>query len=190
MEMVRKKEVTIIRPATLEDLKYINSLSNKESKAIGFIPKTAYEAAVIGKKPSVHRWSDTCNDKIFICEENEDLVGFVMMSYGRAAKVNQICIQSDARLIERGRALLSEALAHGESRGIIDFGCGCADDLESNRFWQAMGWNKIGTRKGISHKNTWKESSKRLVNIYRFQLYSLLYPARNSIGEISQHNED
>lgn len=162
-----------IRPATIEDMKYITSLANKEGKAIGFIPKVAYESAINGKKPSIHRWSDTCNDKIWICEENGDPVGFVMMSYGNVAKVNQICIQEDARLIERGKVLLNTAIQHGENKGILDFSCGCADDLESNKFWTAMKWKKIYQRKGIHFSNTYKESSNRIVNIYRFQIASL-----------------
>ena len=32
---------------------------------------------------------------------------------------------------------------------------------------------RVGERKGISHKNTWKESSKRKINIYRYQTSSL-----------------
>jgi hypothetical protein len=163
-----------IKLATMEDLKYITSLANKESKAIGFIPKIAYESAINGKKPSIHRWSDTCNDKIFMCEENNEAVGFVMMSYGRIAKVNQICIQEDARLIERGKALLDTAIKVGEQKNILDFGCGCANDLESNLFWNAMGWDKIGERKGIHFSNTWKEQSNRTVNLYRYQLCTLL----------------
>lgn len=164
---------TVVRPATLEDMTYITSLANKESKALGFIPKTAYEAAINGVKPSKHRWSDTCNDRIFMCEENGDPVGYVMMSYGQRAKVNQICIQSDARLIERGKKLLQAGIDHAALKGISDFGCGCADDLESNIFWRAMGWQKIGQRRGIHRTNTYKESSDRLVNLYIYQTNSL-----------------
>lgn len=162
----------MIRSAVLSDINYIVSLANKESFCLGFIPKMAYEAAITGIKTG-KRWSNTCNDKLFVCEENGDLVGFVMFSYGNPAKCNQICIQEDARLIERGKALLSAAISHGNLRGIDDFACGCADDLPSNFFWKTMGWVKVGERKGISHKNTWKESSKRLVNIYRYQTNSL-----------------
>jgi hypothetical protein len=162
----------MIRLATLLDIPYIVSLSKKESLCLGFIPKTAYEAAINSFKGG-KRWSNTCNDKLFVCEENGDLVGFVMFSYGNPSKCNQICIQEDARLIERGQALLSAAIAHGNLRGIEDFACGCADDLPSNFFWGRMGWVKVGERKGISHKNTWKETSKRVVNIYRYQTSSL-----------------
>jgi hypothetical protein len=162
----------MIRRATIEDLPYIVSLANKESFCLGFIPKMAYESAITGIKKG-KRWSDTCNDKLFVCVENNDLVGFVMFSYGNPSKCNQICIQEDARLISRGQALLSSAIAHGNLNGIEDFACGCADDLSSNFFWKQMGWIKVGERFGISHKNTWKETSKRKINIYRYQTNSL-----------------
>ena len=58
-------------------------------------------------------------------------------------------------------------------RGIEDFACGCADDLASNFFWARMGWEKAGERFGISYKNTWKQTSKRIINLYRYQTSSL-----------------
>lgn len=163
----------MIRLAKLEDVPYIVDLAKKESLSLGFIPKPAYSAAITGVKTG-KRWSTTCNDKIFVCEENNTLVGFVMFSYGKVAKCNQIAIQTDARLFERGRDLLSAAISHGNLRGIYDFACGCADDLPSNMFWQQMGWVKFGQRFGISYKNTWKQTSKRVVNLYQHQSYGLL----------------
>lgn len=176
----------MIRTAKIEDVPYIVSLANKESLSIGFIPKMAYAAAITGHKTG-KRWSTTCNDKIFVCEENNDLVGFVMFSYGKISKCNQIAIQSDARLIERGKALLSASITHGNLVGREDFACGCADDLASNFFWKQMGWIKVGERFGISHKNTWKESSKRKINIYRFQTNSLF---TNDFGMILPKNNE
>jgi len=163
-----------VRLAELNDLKYIHSLSKIESNALGFIPNTAYEAAITGEKTG-KRWSNTCNDKLWLCEENGDKVGFLLMSFGRWSKVNQIAIQEDARRIERGKALIDAGMKHGQSRGIQDFACGCADDLASNQFWKGVGWKQLGDRKGISHKNTWKETSKRKVNIYHFQQNSLFF---------------
>jgi|TARA_Y100000015_G_scaffold42869_1_gene51283 hypothetical protein len=161
-----------VRLATLKDLPYINDLSKKESHAIGFIPKTAYEAAITGEKHG-DRWSKTCNDKLWVCEENTDLVGFLLMSFGHQAKVNQIAIQEDARLIERGKALLDQGMTHGLSKRRWNFVCGCADDLPSNMFWEGVGWEKVSQRNGISHRNTWKQTSKRKVNIYIKTNYSL-----------------
>lgn len=159
--------MTIIRRANLSDLIYITSLANKEGHAIGFIPKPAYEAAITGLK-SGHRWSLTCNDKLWIAEENGDDVGFLLASFGNIVKVNQICIQEDARKIERGKLLLEALQNYSTEIGKYNFGCGCADDLESNLFWKAMGWNFVSQRKGIHFSNTWKQSSDRLVNLYRY----------------------
>jgi ribosomal protein S18 acetylase RimI-like enzyme len=163
----------IVRLAEINDLLYIVDLSKKESKSIGFIPKMAYESAITGVKKG-KRWSDVCNDKIWVCENNSDLVGFCLSSFGtgigadRRGKIAQICIQEDARQISRGRHLLAHVIIHGESIGCRSMGCGCADDLDSNFFWKAMGWKLVSQRKGISHTNTWKQTSDRVVNIYHY----------------------
>ncbi len=160
-----------VRLAKIEDVKYIISLANKESNSVGFIPKMAYEAAITGIKTG-KRWSNVCNDMLWVCENNNDLVGFVLASFGnfrsdsQRGKIAQICIQEDARKIQRGKYLLDAVLFHAIKIGCLNFGCGCADDLESNIFWQAMGWELVGTRKGIGHKNTWVQTSKRTINIY------------------------
>jgi len=75
----------LIRLATVLDVPYIISLSKKENFCLGFIPKMAYEAAITGIKTG-KRWSNTCNDRLFVCVENNDLVGFALFSYGNPAK--------------------------------------------------------------------------------------------------------
>jgi hypothetical protein len=170
---MEKENEDYIRFAEIGDLQYIVDLSKKENRSLGFIPKMAYESAITGVKKG-KRWSDVCNDRIFVCSNNGDLVGFCLASFGRPfsnprkGKIAQICIQQDAREIERGRALLSYVLAYGSTIQCFDFGCGCADDLDSNFFWAAMGWNKFGQRKGISFLNTWKQTSDRVINLYEF----------------------
>lgn len=162
----------------ISDIPYIVDLCKKETHSIGFIPKMAYESAITGIKTG-KRWSDICKDKLWVCDCNGDLVGFVLASFGRDSfarrigKIAQICLQTDARMMMRGRLLLDAAVEYGKGVGTFRWGCGCADDLESNLFWQCMGWTKIGERKGISHMNTWKQTSDRKVNIYRFDLMDL-----------------
>tara|TARA_R110000796_G_scaffold38918_1_gene97523 strand:+ start:278 stop:820 length:543 start_codon:yes stop_codon:yes gene_type:complete len=173
-------DVGNVRFAVIKDLKYIESLSNKETKAIGFIPKIAYEAAITGIKTG-KRWSNVCNDRLFIIEVNDDLVGFCLASFGAAnknirhGKIAQICLQEDARKIMRGRKLLDAVIEHGYSLYTVGWTCGCADDLESNVFWAAMGWIKVAERKGISHKNTWKQTSKRKINIYKYDIHDMFH---------------
>jgi len=172
-------ETTIVREALIKDLKYVVSLSKKESFSLGFIPKMAYESAITGEKTG-KRWSKVCNDKLFVCSCNNELVGFCLASFGkinsiyRVGKIAQICLQEDARKLERGRLLLNAILKWGKLVKTYAFNAGCADDLESNLFWKAMGWIKVGQRFGISHKNTWIQTSKRKVNIYSYDPHSFL----------------
>jgi len=164
----------VIRFAEIKDVPYVVDLSKKESFSLGFIPKMAYTSAITGIKTG-KRWSPVCNDKMWVCECNGDLVGFVLASFGRInakeriGKVAQICLQTDARKLERGKMLLNAVLEYGKSINVSAFSCGCAHDLDSNMFWSAMGWEKIGERMGISCKNTWKQTSDRVVNIYKSQ---------------------
>lgn len=173
LSIIRNADGDLVRFAVAGDLPYILDLSRKEAGSLGFIPKMAYEAAITGIKTG-KRWSDACYDRLWVCENNGDLVGFVLASFGnsmsrhRRGKIAQICIQSDARKFERGRHLLSNVIGHGAKVGCHEFGCGCAEDLESNMFWRAMGWESVGQRFGISHMNTWKQTSKRKVNLYHF----------------------
>jgi hypothetical protein len=158
-----------VRPATLEDLMYIEHLSKKESKALGFIPKARYEAAITGVRAKEEE-CPSCNDAIFVCLENGQHVGYVMGSIwriGKTAKIHQIVIQEDARLIERGKILLLSFINKRIQQGVYDFSCGCADDLDSNYFWSSVGWQVVGRRKGIYY-GTSKQTSGRDINIYRY----------------------
>jgi len=166
-----KEKENEVRFANLKDLPYIVNLSKRENSSLGFIPKVAYEAAITGIKKG-KRWSDVCNDRLFVILANGDLVGFCLASFGnpftktRRGKIAQICLQEDARKVSRGKMLLDCVRAYGATIGCCNFKCGCADDLESNFFWLSVGWNKIYQRQGISHKNTWLETSDRKINIY------------------------
>lgn len=171
-------ELGTVRFATMKDIPYIIDLSKKENQSIGFIPKMAYESAITGIKTG-RRWSDVCNDKMWVIECSGDLVGFCLASFGRIGmnlkmgKIAQICLQTDARLMDRGRVLLDSVIEYGKAVGTLRWSCGCADDLPSNLFWQCMGWIKVADRKGISHNNTWKQTSKRTVNIYRLDPFDM-----------------
>ena len=171
-------DLGIIRFAKLSDINYIIDLSKKESMSLGFIPKMAYESAITGIKKG-DRWSDVCNDKLFVIECNNQLVGFCLASFGRIGgigklgKIAQICLQTDARLMQRGKLLLDNVVEYGKTVGTFRWSCGCADDLPSNLSWQTMGWIKLTERFGISHKNTWKQTSKRKINVYRLDPFDI-----------------
>lgn len=179
-------DLGVVRFAEESDLQYIISLSKIENHSLGFIPKMAYEASITGIKTG-KRWSNVCNDKLFVIVCNGDLVGFCLASFGipnaisKKGKIAQICLQSDARKIMRGRKLLDTVVEYGASIGTMAFSAGCADDLESNIFWKCMGWICIAQRFGISHKNTWKQTSKRVINIYRFDKSDMLLKLQDEV---------
>jgi len=178
LEKENNIDLGTVRLAVLKDLPYVLDLSKKETFSIGFIPKMAYEAAITGIKTG-DRWSNVCNDKLFVIECNDTLVGFCLASFGQCnsimkmGKIAQIVLQVDARLVSRGRILLNAVIESGKKVWTNRWQCGCADDLPSNLFWQAMGWVKVGDRFGISHTNTWKQTSRRKVNCYRYDPFDL-----------------
>jgi GNAT superfamily N-acetyltransferase len=176
LEEKRGKErsmATEVRLATLDDLKYVEHLSRIESFSIGFVPKPAYEAAITGLKAG-KRWSPVCNDRLFVATDNDDYVGFVLASFGDKARVTQIAIQEDARLLERGALLLEAVTDEGARRQCEITHAGCAADLPSNSFWEAMGFRNVGVRKGIHFES--KLSSNRDVNLWQRTKHQLWLP--------------
>lgn len=148
--------------ATIPDIKYIDWLRGKESEAIGFIPKIRYEMEITGER----------GGDIILAKENNDLVGFAYITYGPplSAKIQQIAIQEDARRMIRATALVDEIATRARMRGCAEVGCRCAEDLESNEFWKALGFEQVSEGRGKSVYSRGKAKigkRNRLINIYR-----------------------
>ena len=115
-----------IRPASLADIIYIDSLRKQESEAIGFIPKVRYEMEIDGRR----------SGSILICFENNDPVGFIYATHNRAGvtHIQQVAIQRDSRRLLRGKALVDAVTRPSDYL----LSCRCAADLESTDFWRAL----------------------------------------------------
>lgn len=122
-----------IRRATEADLKFIDDLRRKESEAVGFIPLERYRMEMDGRR----------NGRLWVAEENADLVGFAYCTYGDVGHIQQIAIRSDARLEERASALVIAHDMESVRRGLSESGCRVADDLEATRFWEALGFRGV-----------------------------------------------
>ena len=124
-------ETRIVR-ATLEDLKYLDALRKKNGEAVGFIPMQRYEMEVNGER----------HGSIYLSWDNGDPTGFVYATHsGRGTThIQQIAVQEDARRMERASALLEAATADGEKRMSWLTSLRCADDLDANEFWAALGF--------------------------------------------------
>ena len=106
---------------------------------------------------------------ILLCEVNLEPVGFCFCaprSSSQYGRIYQLAVQSDARRYQYGTFLADTAHAL-----ICKNGSGttlrCREDLPSNFFWKAIGWDLIGvipagSGVGDSPRTTRKALNKRL----------------------------
>jgi GNAT superfamily N-acetyltransferase len=129
----------IIRTAISKDQNYIDKQQKENSFAVGFIQKTIWDKYVFGGQR---------NFVVFICEKNGDQVGYVLLTPGKKvgdyAKIQQIVIQQDARRLEYGTLLIDAVREFCEEIGRIGTTLRCRKDLESNKFWEALGFTLYG----------------------------------------------
>lgn len=106
----------------------------KNYEAVGFLPA-----------PRVAAYFES--GQVLVQLENGEPCGYLIYGFGwPALKVYQCCIQVDARRRESGAALVRRLIEVAEKRGCCTINLYCADDLESNGFWEAMGFHFAGTR--------------------------------------------
>lgn len=128
-----------VRTSTIGDMLLIDKLQKENANAVGFIQNTIWEKYVFGGER---------NFVVFICECNNDPVGYVLLTPGRKpmtyAKIQQIAVRDDARRLYYGTALLDVCRQFCEEFGRIGVTLRCRTDLESNSFWQALGFYNYG----------------------------------------------
>jgi GNAT superfamily N-acetyltransferase len=135
----------LVRTATVKDLLFIDKLQRENSQAVGFIQRTIWDQYVFGGER---------NFTVFLCEKNDDAVGYVLVTPGRGAnsyvRIQQIVVRDDARRLDYGTALLAVVRQLVEHLGRAGARLRCRVDLEANRFWEALGFRQYGLwRKGM-----------------------------------------
>jgi GNAT superfamily N-acetyltransferase len=129
----------VVRTATSLDRSFIDKLQKENSFAIGFIQSTIWDKYVFGGER---------NFVVFICEKNNDLVGYVLLTPGRGpytyGKIQQIAVREDARRLDYGSALLHVVRDFCTTFNRVGVTLRCRTDLESNHFWNALGFKKYG----------------------------------------------
>ncbi|NBW14314.1 MAG: GNAT family N-acetyltransferase [Caulobacteraceae bacterium] len=132
--LYRNGDLTV-RTATAADKTFIDKLQKENSYAVGFIQATVWDKYVFGGER---------NFVVFICEKNADMVGYVLLTPGRAvntyAKIQQIAVREDARRLDYGSALLAVVKDFCNTFGRLGVTLRCRVDLESNYFWKALGF--------------------------------------------------
>jgi hypothetical protein len=98
--------------------------------------------------------------QVMIATENDEPCGFLVHGNGwPQMRIYQACIQYDARRREHGMALVAQLAEKARLSGCHDLRLWCADDLDSNDFWRAAGFEFVrqrtgGQRRGRLH-NLW-----------------------------------
>jgi ribosomal protein S18 acetylase RimI-like enzyme len=117
-------------------LSYVRDLMEKNYEAVGFIPLPALEQYVQ-------------RGQVLMQYENDEPCGYLAFGNGwPVLKVYQCCIQVDARRAAQASALVLRLIDIARERNCVAISLWCADDLESNSFWQAMGFHFGGQREG------------------------------------------
>jgi GNAT superfamily N-acetyltransferase len=158
------KDDLTVRTATEKDKTFIDKLQKDNSYAVGFIQSTLWEKYVFGGER---------NFVVFICEKNDDLVGYVLLTPGRGqhtyAKIQQIAVREDARRLDYGSALLNVVKQFCNEFDRIGVTLRCRIDLDSNKFWQALGFHLYGVwQKGQVNHVGFKASND--INLWRIDL--------------------
>jgi GNAT superfamily N-acetyltransferase len=154
----------VVRNAREIDITFIDKLQKENSYAVGFIQRTVWDKYVFGGER---------NFVVFICEKNADTVGYVLVTPGKGVnsyvKIQQIAVRDDARRLDYGSALIAVVRDFCETFQRSGATLRCRVDLESNRFWQALGFVKYGTwEKGKINHVGFKASND--INLWRIEL--------------------
>lgn len=121
-------------------LKYIRDLMEKNYEAVGFIPLPRLEA-------------DAAAGRILVQYENDEPCGYLHFGNGwPVLKVFQCCIQTDARRAKHASELVNQLIEIARVRNCSSIALRCAEDLESNTFWKAMGFHFAGQDQGGSRR--------------------------------------
>ena len=154
----------IVRNSTTADLLFIDKLQKDNAQAVGFIQRTIWERYVFGGER---------NFVVFVCEKNNDPVGYILvtpgLSAGRYIKIQQIAVRDDARRLDYGSALLAVVRDFCNTFNRAGATLRCRVDLESNKFWQALGFYNYGVwLKGTINHVGFKASND--INLWRIEL--------------------
>lgn len=184
-DLYKKGDLTV-RTATQSDRNFIDKLQKDNAYAVGFIQSTVWDKYVFGGER---------NFVVFICEKNDDMVGYVLLTPGRKAysyaKVQQIAVREDARRLDYGSALIAVVKDFCNTFDRIGVTLRCRIDLESNNFWRSLGFNLYGLwEKGKVNHVGFKASAD--INLWKIDLNDKLLtlfdtePAENGLWVVQK----
>jgi len=142
-----------IRPGVLSDVPFLDSLQKLHTKQVGWMPTGQFE----GKIKLGH---------VLIAESDGEPVGYCIGNdqYFKRDDVGIIYQMNVAPGKQRGfvGASLLKAQFERSAYGCKLYCCWCAQDLEANKFWEAMGFVALAFRTGSARKGKKSVASGQL----------------------------
>ena len=142
-EIIPKNPISI-RPAVAGDLAFVDFLQGKHSRMVGWMHRKALERKIE-------------LNEIIIAEQNRQTVGYCMGTdrYFKREDVGIIYQLNIVPWAQRGLvgASLLKAQFEKSAYGCKLYCCWCAQDIEANRFWEAMGFVALAYRAGSEKKS-------------------------------------
>ena len=136
-----------VRSANPDDLRYVMALQRANRESVGGLPEPALSER-LGR------------GTLMLAELNGDPCGYLMYDVrGGVLRLPQACIQYDARRRTYGEALWIAVLKANPD--ITEARLRCAADIDSNLFWQQMGFSCVGVVQGGARRgrliNCWQQ---------------------------------
>jgi N-acetylglutamate synthase-like GNAT family acetyltransferase len=167
-----------IRLATMEDIPALDALQKKHGKALGFFPRAQMEGYVRNEWVLIAQ-DDATGQVLGYCASRDRY-----LKRDELGIIYQLCVNPGAQRKLVGAALVREVFERS-AYGCRLFCCWCAQDLEANHFWEAMGFVPLAFRAGSDKKRRvhifWQ---KRIVE--GDEQTRWWYPFQTSSGAIRQ----
>jgi N-acetylglutamate synthase-like GNAT family acetyltransferase len=134
-----------VREATMDDVAFIDELQKRHSEMVGFMKTKAIEGKIAAGHVIVA--TDSLGERVGYC-----------MGTDRYFKRDDVGIIYQLNVVpgkQRGfvGATLLKAMFDRAAYGCRLFCCWCAQDIDANRFWEAMGFVPLAYRAGSEKKS-------------------------------------
>jgi len=124
--------------------KFLDHLQGANRYAIGFLPFAALQEAI-------------ARGRVMQAFENGEPCGYMIHGKPRKqTRILQMVVANDARRVQHATALAEALVLLCSSVPSHEITLHCAEDLESNRFWRAIGFEPVGRRLKSKHGKRWQ----------------------------------
>jgi ribosomal protein S18 acetylase RimI-like enzyme len=129
------RQAQTLSRATVDDLRFIDSLQRKFGRSLGFLPTAALVANLEA-------------GNVDLCLENDEAAGYLLCRpvlgwQPLMGSIVQAAVCMDAQRRHHGLALLLQVEERARARGQLALQANCAIGVEANEFWQAAGFKPI-----------------------------------------------